>query len=114
MAWYARKLYRSIHRIYDLPQDTRIFLCHDYLPGGRPAEHVHSLHEQRQNNIQVREEISEDDFVRVREQRDATLTMPNLIIPSVQVNIRGGEFPPAEDNGVVYLKIPVNQLGRGG
>ena len=107
----ARTLYRSIHRIYDLPEDTRIFLCHDYLPGGRAVEHVHSLHEQRKNNIQVREEVSEDDFVRMREQRDATLATPNLIIPAVQVNIRGGESLPAEDNGVVYLKVPVNQLG---
>lgn len=106
----ARTLYRSIHRIYDLPEDTRIFLCHDYLPGGRTVEHVHSLLEQRKNNIQVREEVSEDDFVRMREQRDSTLAMPDLIIPAVQVNIRAGEWPPAEDNGVVYLKIPVNQF----
>lgn len=109
----ARTLYRSIHRIYDLPGDTRIFLCHDYLPGGRTAEHVHSLLEQRKNNIQVREEVSEDDFVRMREQRDSTLAVPDLIIPAVQVNIRAGELPPAEDNGVVYLKIPVNQFGQG-
>ena len=110
----ARALYRSIHRIYDLPEDTRIFLCHDYLPGGRAAEHVHSLYEQRKNNIQVHEEISEDDFVRMRKQRDSMLAMPNLIIPAVQVNIRAGELPPAEDNGVVYLKVPINQLGRDG
>ncbi len=109
----ARKLYRSIHRIYELPEDTRIFLCHDYLPGGRAAEHVHNLHEQRKNNIHVRFEVSEDEFVQLREQRDATLAMPNLIIPSVQINIRAGEFPPAEDNDVVYLKVPVNQLGQG-
>ncbi len=109
----ARALYRSIHRIYDLPEETRIFLCHDYPPGGRAAEHVHSVYEQRKNNIQVREEVSEDDFVRMREQRDSTLAMPKLIIPAVQVNIRAGELPPAEDNGVTYLKVPVNQFGRG-
>ncbi len=109
----ARTLYRSIHRIYDLPENTRIFLCHDYQPGDRVAEHVHSLHEQRKMNIHIREAVSEDDFVRMREQRDATLAMPKLIIPSVQINIRGGKFPPAEDNDVVYLKVPINLLGRG-
>jgi glyoxylase-like metal-dependent hydrolase (beta-lactamase superfamily II) len=109
----ARSLYRSIHRIYDLPERTRVFLCHDYPPGGRSVEHEHSLLDHRKNNMHIHEAISEDDFVRMREERDASLPMPNLIIPAVQVNIRGGQLPPTEDNGVAYLKVPVNQLGRG-
>ena len=109
----ARTLYRSIHRIFDLPKDTRVFLCHDYMPGGRPVEHEHSLLDHQKNNMHIREAVLEDDFVRLRETRDASLAMPDLIIPSVQVNIRAGEFPPAEDNGVAYLKVPLNQFGRG-
>lgn len=109
----ARTLYRSIHRLFDLAEDTRVFLCHDYMPGGRSVEHEHSLLDQQKNNMHIREAVSEDDFVRLREARDASLPMPDLIIPSVQVNIRAGEFPLAEDNGVAYLKVPLNQLGRG-
>lgn len=110
----ARTLYRSIHRLFDLPGETRVFLCHDYPPNGRPAEHVHALSKQRAGNVHVNESVDEDAFVEMRNSRDATLAMPNLIIPSVQVNIRGGEMPPAEDNGVVYLKVPINLLGKPG
>lgn len=108
----ARDLYRSIHRLYELPEDTRVFLCHDYAPGGRHPEHVHSLDKQRAENVHVHEGVTEDEFIAMREARDAKLEMPNLIIPSVQVNIRAGEMPPPEDNGVVYLKVPIDTLGH--
>ena len=108
----ARTLYRSIHRLFDLPPDTRVFLCHDYPPGGRAPEHVHALREQQSGNVHMKDGITEDAFVKMRNARDVTLAMPNLIIPSVQVNIRAGRLPPAEDNGVVYLKVPVNLLGK--
>ncbi|KGK43396.1 beta-lactamase [Nitrincola sp. A-D6] len=105
----AKTLYRSIQKVLSLPAETRIFLCHDYKAPGR-KEYVHetSVAEQRKNNIHVHEGISEAEFVRMRTERDATLAMPTLILPSVQVNMRAGEMPPAEDNGQVYLKIPIN------
>lgn len=109
----ARILYHSIQRLYELPGATRIFLCHDYPPGGREPEHVHKLNEHRTRNIQVHQGIDEQQFVKMREERDATLPMPNLIIPAVQVNIRAGQLPPLEDNGVAYLKVPINQFGKG-
>ena len=107
----ARTLYRSIHKLYALPDETRVFLCHDYLAPGR-EEHVNqtSIGEQRRSNVHVHEGIGEDEFVAMRTGRDATLEMPTLILPSVQVNMRAGELPPAEDNGVRYLKIPLNAL----
>jgi glyoxylase-like metal-dependent hydrolase (beta-lactamase superfamily II) len=107
----AGELYRSIRRLFELPEDTRVFLCHDYPPNGRAPQHVHALREQRTENVHVRDGIVEAAFVTMREARDATLPMPNLIIPSVQVNIRAGHMPPAEDNGTVYLKVPINVLG---
>ncbi|MBM4228505.1 MAG: MBL fold metallo-hydrolase [Gammaproteobacteria bacterium] len=106
----ARTLYRSIRRILDLPADTRIMVCHDYPPGGREVRHETSVAEQRADNIHVHDGISEEAFVGMRTARDQTLDMPLLIIPSIQVNIRAGKLPPAEDNGRVYLKIPVNLL----
>ena len=105
----ARSLYRSIQKILALPDATRLFLCHDYKAPGRETYcHETTVAEQRQHNIHVHEGISEDDFVRMRTERDATLGMPTLILPSVQVNMRAGEMPPAEDNGQIYLKVPIN------
>ena len=107
----ARTLYRSIHRLFDLPDDTRVFLCHDYAPNDRAPQHTYRLDEQRAANVHAHLGVSEDAFVAMRQARDATLEMPNLLIPSVQVNIRAGRLPPAEDNGVAYLKVPLNVLG---
>nr|WP_087574399.1 MBL fold metallo-hydrolase [Sphingomonas sp. CDS-1] len=107
----ARTLFRSLRRLLDLPPHTRLFMCHDYLPEGR--DHYAwetTVAEQRRANVHAHDGISEDEFVAMREGRDRTLAMPRLILPSVQVNMRAGHLPPAEDNGVVYLKIPVNQL----
>ena len=106
----ARQLYRSIRRLLDLPAATRLYMCHDYPPAGREARWQTTVAEQRQANIHVRDGISEDEFVAMRTRRDATLGMPTLILPAIQVNIRAGHFPPAEDNGVRYLKIPVDSL----
>ncbi|HKS15161.1 MAG TPA: MBL fold metallo-hydrolase [Pseudomonas sp.] len=106
----ARTLYRSIRRILALPPDTRLFMCHDYLPGGREMRYVTTVAEQRASNIHIHDGISEDSFVAMREARDATLEMPVLILPSVQVNMRSGQLPEPEANGVRYLKIPLNML----
>jgi glyoxylase-like metal-dependent hydrolase (beta-lactamase superfamily II) len=107
----ARELYRSIQKLFALPPETRLFLCHDYLPAGRTHYRWETtVAEQKAHNIQVHEGISEVEFAKIRNQRDATLRMPALIIPSVQVNMRAGNFPPPEDNGVTYLKLPVNVL----
>lgn len=106
----AHQLYRSIRRLLDLPGDTRLYMCHDYPPAGREAAWQTTVAEQRRANIHVRDGIAEDDFVAMRTRRDATLSMPTLILPAIQVNIRAGHFPPAEDNGVRYLKIPVDAL----
>lgn len=107
----ARTLYRSARRILSLPPETRLFMCHDYLPEGR-TEFVWetTVEEQRAANVHIHDGVSEDEFVAMREARDATLDMPRLILPSVQVNMRAGHLPPAEDNGITYLKIPVNAL----
>ena len=106
----ARTLYRSIQRILALPDATRLLMCHDYLPGGRALRYMTTVGEQRASNIHIRDGISEDCFVAMREARDATLDMPQLILPSVQVNMRSGQLPEPEDNGVRYLKIPLNKL----
>ncbi|WP_063581430.1 MBL fold metallo-hydrolase [Achromobacter ruhlandii] len=106
----AHQLYRSIRQLLSLPDDTRLYMCHDYPPAGREAAWQTTVAEQRRANIHVRDGIGEDDFVAMRTQRDATLSMPTLILPAIQVNIRAGHFPPAEDNGVRYLKIPVDAL----
>ncbi len=107
----ARTLCRSIRKILALPENTRIFTCHDYKAPGR-AEFAwkSTVGEQRRNNIHVRDGISEDAFVAMRIARDKTLGMPHLILPSIQVNIRAGALPPPEDNGVSYLKLPINAL----
>ncbi|GGG95849.1 hypothetical protein GCM10007420_09320 [Glycocaulis albus] len=107
----AAALYRSIQKIYALPEDTRMFLCHDYKAPGRDTfEWETTVGEQKRANIHVHEGVSEDAFVKMRTARDATLAMPTLILPSVQVNMRAGHMPPADDNGTVYLKIPVDAL----
>lgn len=107
----ARTLYRSMRRILELPSETRIFTCHDYkAPGRSEFAWVSTVKEQRAANIHARDGISENEFVAMRTARDKTLGMPQLILPSIQINIRGGELPPAEDNGVSYLKIPLNAL----
>ncbi len=107
----AHALYRSIQRLFELPDDTRIFLCHDYLPEGRDTLTCHTtIGEEKRSNIHVHDGISEAEFVGMREARDRTLSMPTLILPSVQVNMRAGELPPPEDNGTRYLKIPLDKL----
>lgn len=107
----AATLYASIHNIFALPEATRIFLCHDYKAFGRD-EFVHetTVAAERADNIHVREGVGEDEFVAMRTSRDATLMMPQLILPAVQVNMRAGQLPPAEDNGVHYLKIPIDRI----
>lgn len=106
----AATLYRSIRRVLDLPGDTRLFMCHDYRPGGRALAHVTTVAEQRAANVHVHDGIAEDTFVAMRRARDATLDMPVLMLPSVQVNMRAGHLPPPESNGVRYLKIPLDRL----
>lgn len=107
----AATLYRSIRRIFALPPETRLFMCHDYkAPGRDEYAWETTVAEQRKGNVQVHDGISEAEFVEFRNGRDAQLGMPKLILPSIQVNIRAGEMPPADDNGVVYLKLPVDAL----
>ena len=106
----ARELYRSIQKILSYPDDTLIFVCHDYPPTSRKVEWVTTVGEQKKNNIHVKTSIGEDEFVKVREARDKTLGMPKLIIPSIQVNMRAGNLPPAEDNGDVFIKVPINSM----
>jgi glyoxylase-like metal-dependent hydrolase (beta-lactamase superfamily II) len=108
----ASALYRSVQRLYELPPGTRVFVCHDYSPGGREPKCETTIGAQRAGNIHVRDGVSEAEFVAMRRGRDATLDVPNLIIPSVQANIRAGHLPPAEADGVSYFKVPLNVLGR--
>ncbi|MES2226792.1 MAG: MBL fold metallo-hydrolase [Pseudomonadota bacterium] len=108
----AHTLYRSMRRILALPPETKMYVCHDYPPNGREAAWETTVAEQRAKNIHVRDGVSEDEFVAMRKARDATLEVPTLILPSIQVNIRAGQLPPAEEDGVSYLKIPLNVLGR--
>jgi len=106
----ARTLYASTRRILSLPAETRLFMCHDYPPNDRPVAFETTVAEQRAENIHVHDGITEHQFVEMRTKRDATLEMPVLILPAVQINIRAGELPPTEANGVSYLKIPLNAL----
>lgn len=108
----ARTLYRSIRKILSLPAQTRLFMCHDYQPNGRELEYQTTVAEQKASNIHVHDGITEDDFVAMREARDATLGMPRLIYPSLQTNMRAGHFPAAETNETVYLKVPISGLKR--
>jgi len=107
----AHTLYQSIQRILSLPQDMRIFVCHDYLPNGRELEYETSVGAELQSNIHVHRGISESAFVEMRTARDRTLGMPTLILPSLQVNMRAGHFPPADDSGQLFLKLPLNAFG---
>ena len=107
----ARRLYRSIQSLFSLPAATRLFLCHDYPPAGREAQAETSLDGQRHHNVHVGNEVDEEAFVRMRTQRDGSLPVPRLILPSLQVNIRAGELPPPETNGIRYLRLPLNQFG---
>ena len=107
----ARTLYQSIQRIYRLPDTTRLFMCHDY-PQDREVEYETTVAAERAGNIHVNERVDETTYVQRREARDATLEMPRLILPSLQVNMRAGHLPPAEDNGMSYLKIPVNAFKK--
>jgi len=106
----ARQLYASIQKILSLPPQTRLFMCHDYPPAGREIAFETTVAEQRRKNIHTHEGISEDRFVHMRTTRDATLDMPVLILPAVQINIRAGQLPAPETNGVAYLKIPINAV----
>lgn len=106
----AHMLYRSIHKLLALPADTRLFMCHDYPPQGRDARWESTVGAQRANNIHVHDGIDENTFVAMRTARDKTLSMPILILPSIQVNIRAGEMPPPDESGRRYLKIPVDVL----
>jgi glyoxylase-like metal-dependent hydrolase (beta-lactamase superfamily II) len=106
----AKTLYASAKKILSLPDETRLFMCHDYPPTDRPVAFETTVGEQRRKNIHVHDGISEAAFVDMRTQRDATLEMPVLILPAVQINIRAGDLPPAESNGVAYVKIPLNAL----
>ena len=104
----ARTLFRSISKVLSLPAQTQLYMCHDYQPGGRAVQYVSTVAEERDKNVHVRNGISEDAFVAMRQARDATLDMPTLILPSVQVNMRAGQLPEPESNGTRYIKIPLN------
>ena len=106
----AATLYRSVRKLLDLPPGTRLFMCHDYPPEGREPQWQSTVADERERNIHICNGVSEAGFVAMRTARDATLEMPNLILPSIQVNIRAGAMPPPDDNGVSYLKIPLNSL----
>jgi glyoxylase-like metal-dependent hydrolase (beta-lactamase superfamily II) len=109
----ARTLYRSIRRLLSLPRETRLFMCHDYLPkdGRRHFAWETTVGEERDRNVHVHEGVSEEDFVKMRTTRDATLSAPTLLMPSIQVNMRAGKLPPADANGVHYLRVPVTLPG---
>jgi len=107
----AATLYRSMRRILALPPETRLFVCHDYPPAGRGPQWETTVAQQRAMNIHVRDGIDEAQFVAMRTARDVTLEVPTLILPSIQVNVRAGRLPPPDDNGVSYLRIPLNALG---
>ncbi|MXS82821.1 MBL fold metallo-hydrolase [Nitrosomonas oligotropha] len=106
----AHQLFHSIRKILALPSTTRLFMCHDYPPATRTAVWESTVAQQRARNIHVHDNIDENAFVSMRNRRDATLEMPNLLLPSIQVNIRAGKLPPVETNGVAYFKIPVNLI----
>ncbi|SDU90415.1 MBL fold metallo-hydrolase [Pseudomonas mucidolens] len=106
----ARQLYASMRKLLAFPPQTQLYVCHDYPPEGRSAKCLTSVAEQRAGNVHVHDGVDEAQFVAMRTQRDAGLGMPTLLLPAIQVNVRAGHMPPAEDNGVVYLKIPLNHL----
>ncbi len=104
----ARTLYRSIRKLLELPPETLLYMCHDYQPGGREVRFVATVAEEREKNIHVRDGIGEEEFVALRRERDATLALPALLLPAVQVNLRAGELPEPEANGIRYIKIPLD------
>ena len=107
----AETLYESIQRIFELPQDTRLFMCHDYKPPGRDEYAWETtIAEQRKNNVHINDGVTKEEFVAFRNERDSQLGVPNLILPSIQVNIQAGNMPAAEANGISYLKVPINAL----
>ena len=108
----AHQLYRSVRRLLALPPETTVYVCHDYPPGGRAPAWQTTVAAQRAGNIHVHDGVGEAAFVAMRQARDATLEVPTLILPSLQVNVRAGQLPPAEDDGVRYLKLPLNVLGK--
>lgn len=110
----AGQLYDSIQRIYTLPDSTRLYMCHDYRPNNRPLAFFTTVAEQKQYNIQINGRTEREEFIAFRKRKDATLPAPDLILPSLQVNIRAGELPETESNGVSFLKIPLNVLGNTG
>ena len=105
----AATLYDSLQRILSLPDETKLYMCHDYGPGGRDYKWVTSVKEQREKNIHLAEN-SRAEYIEIRTSRDTELSMPKLILPSVQINMRGGNFPPADNDGVSYIKIPLDKL----
>ncbi|MCH1428775.1 MAG: MBL fold metallo-hydrolase [Alphaproteobacteria bacterium] len=106
----AQMLYKSIQKILSLPDETRLFVCHDYMPNGRAVSWQTTIAEQKLKNIHIGGDITEAEFVKLREERDKTLSSPTLIMPSIQVNMRAGNMPPSEDNGSTYLKLPISGL----
>lgn len=106
----AGKLYASIQRLLSLPDHTRLYMCHDYCPGGRELQYVCTVAEQRANNVHMGGGVTEAEFTRMRQGRDASLDLPALIVPAIQVNIRAGHLPTVEDNGTAYLKTPIDKL----
>ncbi len=106
----AHVLFRSIKRVLELPAEMRLFMCHDYGPGGRDIKWETTVGEERAHNIHARDGVSEDEFVAMREARDKTLALPKLIIPSIQVNMRGGNLPEPDESGKRHLKVPINEL----
>ena len=106
----AATLFNSIQKVLSLPDSTELYMCHDYPPEGRTPQFVSTVAEQKQLNIHVHQGVQEQDFIQMRQKRDATLSMPVLILPSVQINMRAGQLPPPEDNGQRYLKIPLDAL----
>lgn len=106
----AEKLFDSVQKLYTLPDDTKLYLCHDYSENGRALSYMTTVGDEKANNVHVSTKANKADFAKGRRSRDAKMAMPRLILHAVQINMRGGEFPPAEDNGVSYLKIPVNAL----
>ena len=106
----AHQMFASIHKLLAFPASVRLYVCHDYPPEGRDPQCMTTVGEQRKSNIHVRDGIDETAFVAMRTRRDAGLGMPTLLLPAIQVNVRAGNLPPAEGNGVTYLKIPLNKL----
>lgn len=106
----ANILFNSVKRILSLPDETKLYMCHDYAPNGREYQYITTVKEERERNIHVNDSIPVEQFVQMRTERDATLSMPVLILPSVQINMRAGEMPPKEDNGTAYIKVPLNAL----